>query len=392
MNTHARKILLELLAVPTSPFNEQYVAGYIRRWVDGRRGLALAADVFGNLIVRLRRGRTARRPLVFSAHMDHPGFEAEGMVRSRLRAIWRGGVAPEYFRQAPVRFYSENRWVRGTVVSTRVRKDERGRRRVSSAMIEVDRPVAPGSIGMWDFPDPVIRGQRVHARACDDIAGLAAVLSAFDRLWDGRGAVDIYATFTRAEEVGFAGAIALSRNGLLPRGARIVAVEISSEIPGVNMGAGPILRVGDRTAIFTPGLTAFCRHVAEDLANQDRTFTFQRKLMDGGTCESAAFCEYGLEATGLCLALGNYHNMDVQRRRLAPEYIDLNDYEKLVQWFAALATSKRPYKSEGDPAFRETLDKLDAEYTPLLRETAGRVLNAGASGALTRRGKAERPR
>jgi len=34
----------------------------------------------------------------------------------------------------------------------------------------------------------------------------------------------------------------------------------------------------------------------------------QRKLMDGGGCEASAFVVYGYQATGLCLALGNWHN------------------------------------------------------------------------------------
>src|SRR5690606_999196 len=126
------------------------------------------------------------------------------------------------------------------------------------------------------------------------------------------------------------------------------------------------LRVGDRDAIFTPGLTAFCRDVADDLAKADKTFQYQRKLMDGGTCESAAFCELGYDATGLCIALGNYHNMDRARKRIAAECIDLRDWNGLVKWFVALATSTREYRPQGNPAFKELLDLLDREYTPLL--------------------------
>ena len=450
MIKNAHKLLVDLLSLPTSPFNEQYVAGYIRRWAAGRPGLELTGDEFGNLRIRLRRGPAAASPLVFSAHMDHPGFEAQAMIRpGRLRALWRGGVLPEYFPGAKVRFYSDGAWIRGVIESVKIVRDLRGRRRVRTATIAVKKAVAPGSIGMWDFPDPLIRGSRLYARGCDDVAGAAAILAAFDQLSEphapasggrasrppiepeaparGRRAsylpiepeaqarggrvsclptepeaqarairpkspppptkgspsnpqssvpLDLYATFTRAEEVGFAGAIATAaHSSLLPHRARIVAVETSSEIPGVKMGEGPILRVGDRDAIFTPALTAFCRQVADDLARQDKTFKYQRKLMDGGTCESAAFCEYGYEATGLCVALGNYHNMDPRRKRLAAEYIDLRDWNGLVKWFVALATSRREYRPRGNPAFREVLDRLDKEYTPLLRKTTGRTLS-----------------
>jgi putative aminopeptidase FrvX len=374
MKTHNHKILTDLLSLPTSAFNEQYVAGYIRGWAAGRPGLSIKTDEFGNLRLRLRRGPAAKSPLVFSGHMDHPGFEAQRMIgRGRLRAIWRGGVLPEYFRGAKVRFYTGQQWVRGTITSIKIGADPWRRRRVRSVVAAVRKDVAPGSVGMWDFPDPTVKGTRLYARGCDDVAGVAAIIAALDRLAAGRGPVDVYATCTRAEEVGFAGAIAGAQNGLIPRNARVVAVETSSEIPGVKMGDGPILRVGDRHAVFTPSLTAFCRQVADDLARADNSFKYQRKLMDAGTCESAAFCEYGHQATGLCVALGNYHNMDKTRNRLGPEYIDLRDWDGLVSWFAALATTRREYCPGRDPAFRKTLDRLDRAYTPLLRKTASRT-------------------
>lgn len=370
---------MDLLSLPTAPFNEQFVAGYIHRWAAGRPGMSVTADEFGNLRVRLRRGPAAKSPLVFSAHMDHPGFQAEKMLgRGKLRARWRGGVLLEYFRGAKVRFFTDGAWVHGTIQRiTDTTVDPRGRKRVKYVTVAVPKDVAAGSIGMWDFPDPTLKGARLHARGCDDVAGVAAVMAALDLLAAGRAPVDVYATFTRAEEVGFAGAIAGALGNLIPANARIVAVETSSEIPGVKMGDGPILRVGDRDAVFTPGLTNFCRDVAGDLAKRDKTFKFQRKLMDGGTCESAAFCEYGHEATGLCVALGNYHNMDKARGRLGAEYIDITDWDALVKWFAALPTSRRWTGSQyANPEFRKALDRLDRAYTPLLRKTASRTAPA----------------
>ena len=105
----------------------------------------------------------------------------------------------------------------------------------------------------------------------------------------------------------------------------VVGVECSQAIAGVTLGAGPILRVGDKATVFTPAATAYCQVVAEQLAAQDKSFTFQRKLMDGGTCESTAYCHYGYNATGICLPLGNYHNMDEARGRLGPEFLDVRD-------------------------------------------------------------------
>lgn len=374
MKAQHKKLLTDLLALPTSPLNEHHVIGYIRRWVARRSRMSLTSDAYGNLKVELRIGRRRDpRPLVFSAHLDHPGFEALQTSRGgKLEAIWRGWVLPAYFHGARVRFHSEGRWVRGTITSFTTATD-RGRQRVDRVKIDPRRPVAPGSVGMWDLPDPGIRGPRIHARGCDDVAGAAAILAALDELHRRGRPVHVLATLTRGEEVGFTGAIAGCRTGLYPKNARIVAVECSSVLPGVVMGGGPVLRVGDASAIFTPGLTAWCGDVARDLARSKAKFTFQRKLMDAGTCESAAFCELGFDATGLCLPLGHYHNMDRRRRRIAPEFIDLNDFDMLTKWFVALATTDhRP--AAGNPEFARHLDQLHQRWSPQLRRTAGRAL------------------
>lgn len=360
-------MLVELLSLPTSPLNERYVIEYIRRWAAERPAIQARPDDHGNLHLRLRRGRTrASRPLVLLAHMDHPGFEARRMARkNRLIASWRGGVAPEYFRNARARFYDGERWIRGRVTSVETHV-ERGRRRVRSAKIEVNREVPAGSIGMWDLGDPVIRASRIHARGCDDVAGVAAVLAALDELHRMRKQVDVHAILTRAEEIGFAGTIAVCRTGLVPRKARVVCIECSSAIPGVVMGGGPILRVGDGSTVFSPDLTAFCREVARTLARRHRGFGYQRKLMDAGSCESTVFREFGHDATGLCLALGNYHNMDQQRKRIAAEYIDLNDFDKLVTWLVALARA-RPGNDTGDPQARKWIHDLERKWLGALK-------------------------
>ena len=99
-------------------------------------------------------------------------------------------------------------------------------------------------------------------------------------------------------------------------------------------GEGVIIRVGDKTSIFNSALTYFLTRQAIALAKDDKSFCYQRALMPGGTCEATAFAALGYEATGLCLALDNYHNMvDIdgvragkRKARLAPEAISLADF------------------------------------------------------------------
>ncbi|MCH8853540.1 MAG: hypothetical protein IID41_12945, partial [Planctomycetes bacterium] len=147
------------------------------------------------------------------------------------------------------------------------------------------------------------------------------------------------------------------------------AVETSSVLPGVVMGGGPILRVGDKSSIFTPELTVWCRQVADDLAGRDRKFVYQRKLMDGGSCESSAYCQLGYDATGICIALGNYHNCNRAVGKLAPEYVNLDDVANLIKWFTALATTTI-ISTPGDAQLQRRLGQLQRRYQRLLKATA----------------------
>jgi len=364
-----RRILHEVLSLPTAPFAEHLVIRYIEAFCRRRGGLELRRDTAGNVLVRVRHGqRRVARPVCITAHLDHPGFVADRMTaKSRLRAFWRGGVPPEYFKGSRVRFHVEGRWVRGTVRSVNTVLRE-GVRRVDTASIETASAVPAGAMGMWDFPDPRVRGEHIYARGCDDLAGVAAMLGAIDELVRRRHTGDAYFLFTRAEEVGFIGAMAAARLKTIPRKCYVVAMETSAELPHAPMGDGPILRVGDRASAFTPAVTAYCHRIARDLALADRRFRYQRRLMDGGTCESSAYCTLGYEATGLCLALGNYHNIDARRGRLAPEYVDLNDFDDVVKWFVELARAPHPYTGR-DETLRGRLADLERTYRTLLRSS-----------------------
>jgi len=363
-----RRILHDMLSIPTAPFAEHRVIDYIERFCGKRKRLKLTRDRVGNVLVRVRIGRrVVKRPVCITAHLDHPGFVADRMTaKGYVRAFWRGGVPPQYFLRSKVRFDVDGEWVHGVIRSVTPRGKRRNR--VDTAVAEVPRDVPPGSIGMWDFPDPVVRGTRIYARGCDDLAGAAAMLCAIDELVRSGKSCDAYFLFTRAEEVGFIGAIAACRLKTIPAKCFVVAMETSSERPFAKMGDGPILRVGDKASTFTHAATAHCHRIARELARSDKRFKYQRKLMDGGTCESSAYCTLGYEATGLCVALGNYHNVDAKRRKLAPEYIDLDDFDNVVKWFVELARAPRPYTGL-DGVLDEQLHKLERRYRSLLRSS-----------------------
>ena len=351
------KLLRGVLSQPTAPFREDRIAALAFRFA-GRVGLAAARDAHGNVLLRyqpLRRRGVAH--WVFTAHMDHPGFVT---MRQRGRSVWTqfcGEVGREYFRGARVRLFAPGGDVRATVATVR-----RGNGSPwLTCRLELDKPaeVLPGVIGMWDLPAVRIRGRVVSARAVDDVAGVAAVLCAMGRIAARRPPGAVTALLTRAEEAGFVGALGACNTGQIPPAAQVIVIEASAQRSGARMGEGVVIRVGDNARIFDASLTAHLRAVAAKVARRDRNFRFVRQLMSGGTCEATVFGLYGHTSAGVCLPLGNYHNMG-PAGKIAAEKIHLDDFNNLVKLLVAVAAGPAG-PEQTDAAMRKRLDRMFAQ-------------------------------
>jgi endoglucanase len=368
------KILRELCAVPTAPFVEDRVMEYVERFVVGRRALGLSRDRYGNRLIELpgrRRRRAGARRLVFVAHADHPGLVARRMTGLHtLDAHFRGGVLADFVRGAKVRFFDGEREVRGVVTTTAQKKGSLAPHQVT---VRVDRAVAPGSPGMFDLTPGRFRGGKFYSRVCDDLAGLAAALTMLDELCTRRPRATVAVLVTRAEEVGFVGAVAAATEpALLRKSDLVVSIECSAAQPFAPQGGGVILRVGDRTSIFNSSLSYFMHERAQVLAKRDKTFKFQRALMPGGSCEGTVFDAYGYTTAAACVALGNYHNMDRAAKMIAAEYVDVKDWRNMVRLFVELARTSHEYEP-GMAPFRRRIERRFSKFRPLLvRESAER--------------------
>ena len=180
---------------------------------------------------------------------------------------------------------------------------------------------------------------------------------------------DVRLLCTRAEEVGFVGAVGAVKSGLLPAGARVVVLENSKASDHAPQGGGPVVRVGDATSTFDPELTgAVARRPARRWRRQIRRFRWQRKLMTGGTCEASAYAVFGLAATCVCLPLGNYHNMNEAKVRIEREFIALNDFHGMVRLLAAVAAQGAPERRSGGGAasLADRLQTLFAQRSRVL--------------------------
>ena len=276
-----------------------------------------------------------------------------------LEADFRGGVLADYFKGSRVRFFDGDDEITGVITEFTLGK-ERGY--PESVVVRVRKPVAPGSPGMWDQGGGRVRGKHFLSRVCDNLAGAAGALTMLDHIARKPPATPVAVLLTRAEEDGFIGAIAAAtKPQLLRKSDRLIVIECSAKQPYAPQGSGAILRVGDRTSIFNSGLTYFIGQQAEALAKKDKSFKFQRALMPGGTCEATGYDIYGFSAASICVALGNYHNMDKERERIAPEYIDLGDWENMVKLFVRLAREGHTY----EPGFSSLKERIEKRFERL---------------------------
>jgi len=336
-------ILLEVTGLPTAAGHEDRVIDWIRAWVDRRRSLRLTTDRAGNLFIRhVDAAHHDDPPILVTAHLDHPAFVVRRIIDDRTVELeFRGGVHDPYFDGAAVQIMtSTDDTMNGRIVE--LDADAKPFKRVTVTTTRTTASIRPGDIGGWSFrgrgQTPVIHEDRLHAPACDDLAAVAAALSMLDITRRRKGRSNVGVLFTRAEEIGFIGALAACHLRSIPKASRLICLENSRSYAESPIGGGPILRVGDKMSVFDPRLTNRIGSIMHAHAAKHADVRWQRRLMPGGTCEATAFSAHGYQSTCLCLPLGNYHNMaDIdgvatgkRPARVRPEVISVSDYHGLI--------------------------------------------------------------
>jgi endoglucanase len=385
--------LKQVTMIPSAAGREDRVVAWIDAWTCARPDVSVRRDPHGNIELSLARTGRTDAPVYFTAHLDHPTFVVDEVTGPDSLVLgFRGGVMSDYFPQARVRVHAGDSFTLGTITGDHnpdgAEWSETDDRPFKQYACATDGPhgASPGDIASWDLPAPKIVedefGGIFYTDACDDLAAVAGALAAFDELRlmlaAGEPVGDVRVLFTRAEEIGFIGAIGAARDGFMPRNSRIIALENSRSFPESPIHGGPIVRVGDRVSVFSPELTAAVAKVAETISGGPSTpkasqknsempkWRWQRKLMAGGACEASVFCAYGYSSTCVCLPLGNYHNManlgEVQAGtyegtpRVGSEHIGVDDFHGMVD---LLIGCGRDLPATG--GFSERLEKLWAE-------------------------------
>jgi endoglucanase len=283
-------LLRQILDCPTAPFHEYHVAAKIRELLAPMPHVSIDEDKFGNLIATYRRGR--KKPhLAFAAHMDHPGWVPKSGSQDPDDLEFLGGVP-------------KDRLTKGKVARF-------------------------GEFGMWDLPAFELRDGLIRSRACDDLIGCVEIVALFQELERLEVDATCYGLFTRAEEVGFVGAVHLAKSWPLDEQVRFVSLETSAPRGGAEMGSGPVVRAGDRMSIFDDAVTAELLQAATN-----ESIPVQRCLLDGGACEATATQLYGIPSAGMSVLLGNYHNC-APDGGIDVEYVSLADVKAMIKLIVA---------------------------------------------------------
>ena len=303
-----------ILSQPTAPFHERGVRDEILRQLEPLTHVKASVDNFGNILAVFQRGEGTPRWML-NAHMDHPAY---------VHGQFMGGVP--------------------------------------KSVLETNFPtVAHGDFQVWDLPGFELSEERIFSRACDDLIGCAAIVSTLISVEESGRDASFLAAFTCAEEVGLLGATYLAKSGWIPKDVAVLSLETSAERPPAKMGDGVIVRVGDKTSVFDPALTAELWDLVRSLKLRS-----QRCLMSAGTCEATAYQAFGYPAAAICVALGNYHNCTPEGG-VGSEYISINDFEAMTALCVAVGHSERIQGAQG--SLRE---KLDVDLHSALQKWFGR--------------------
>ncbi|MBC7793941.1 MAG: hypothetical protein H7Z43_09545 [Clostridia bacterium] len=306
----------------------------LHEWLDELK-LTHETDAYGNTLVRVRRGMP-RRPVAFVAHLDHPGLRVERITDAGVICVGEGGLPLKSLKGAKVIFpRAKSGVVSGTVASVKTR-DQDGMTKLDEAVVKLSAKSAKpdaGDYGIIDLPKFAKTAQRIIAPACDSLGSVVAVVATLVALSKAQSPVDAIGVFTRGAAVGFMGALALAIDYRIPRDAFIFSVECSAAQGEIELGGGPVVRLGDRNGPFDPRAYAMVLGAAKHLAT--KKFAYQNAMMTGGTCEATPFLAFGYAAAGIAIPLANYHCQGA--RGIAPEEIDVRDLEATVSLAECLA-------------------------------------------------------
>ncbi len=352
---------MAIAACPTAAYHEGHVRACLVERLAGLPHVTTRLDEFGNLHASYEHAAQGREPFRVVAHMDHPAFVVE-RASGVAELHFAGGVAESYFIGKSITFHNEETLKplgRATITGTAFDED------VKRVRLRGEIPAA-ATFAVWTLPRARCTKRLFISPTCDDLAQVATVLALLRRLALAKANASVHAIFTRAEEVGFAGAIAALKSTTPLVSMPTLSLEMSKARGFARIDAGPVVRVGDRLSIFDSRITHWLETAFRDLQIERPSAVYQRLLMGGGTCEASVFQRAGMPTGALCVALSHYHNMG-PGQAIRAESISLRDWQGLYDYLFFLATGAKSL-AEADAPVAKRFALLEAKALAALRK------------------------
>jgi endoglucanase len=377
MKAHLQRLLHAVLSQPTAPFRERHVMALVTQVLQAA-GVPHFCDPIGNIVVgagsrtdylRLLRAPSAEPVRVFVAHMDHPGFHGLRWVKPNvLRVRWHGGSPTRHLQGSRVWLVNDEGFEgEGVLRNAKLRKEGWAidTAEVHFECLSTPRPKADALYGGFKFRKPVWQsGRKLYTKAADDLVGVFCIVATALEVFKKSTRPPFIGLLTRAEEVGLVGAVGHLELGWLQQAKRsvvCVSLEASRTLPGAEVGKGPIVRLGDRRTPFDAAYSQVLTALADKLLPKQ----YQRRIMDGGSCEGSAATAWGFPTIALAVPLGNYHNQGLEGgpdcrgpHGPAPEFVHLDDIAGQLRLCVGLMRPKLPW---ADP-WRQVRVRLKKNY------------------------------
>ncbi|GKW45310.1 M42 family metallopeptidase [Planococcus sp. NCCP-2050] len=334
------QLLKELCELVGPSGFEQDVQRYIRDKVVDQAD-SVEVDALGNLIVKLNATDANMPSVLLAAHADEIGFivkkiEPNGTLRFELL----GGFDPRILHAQSVKIKGVDGYVDGVIgtLSTHYMKWDDPKRIANHRELYIDIGAANAEevleMGVR-VGQPISYGSelkrvgrnRVVGKALDDRAGCATLIELISLLKGNpdRSHGDVYCVFTVQEEVGLRGASVLSP-AFKPDFALAIDTTPTSDTYDVLMtgtrtlGAGPCIKIADKSLIAHPLVTGLLKRVAEEKAIPVQTEIF----MGIGTDAGAIHMTSTGVSSGVISIPSRYTHSPV-------EIVDLDDLENGVK-------------------------------------------------------------
>ncbi len=264
---------------------EEAVRDYIlAQLAESPAEMKVTVDPLGNVIAQVAGKRRAARALLFAAHMDEVGLIITGATEEGyLRFAPVGGLDPAvvYGRRVLVNghpgviagraFHQCSEAERGKAVPLEKLRIDLG----AESREQAEKLARPGDVAVFDSGFVKLEGGLFKARALDDRAGCALLLSLVQEVPE----CDVTLAFTVQEEVGLRGAKTAAYTAA-PDVAVVVDSTTAADIAGVpedkqvcRVGGGPVVSFMDRRTLYDRPLYESIRALAEKIGVPSQTKT-----------------------------------------------------------------------------------------------------------------------